>query len=138
MRLLQGRPLAESVNARTRIRVAALLARKIQPRLDVVSVGIDPAASAYQDRLRRSGEQLGIDVRAVALAPGAVEDEVASKLRMSSADRSVHGILLLTPLPAPLDEARCRCGARPPSWSDEAASSGVRQRRSSSRRTRRS
>ncbi len=106
MRLLQGRPLAESVNARTRIRVAALLARKIQPRLDVVSVGIDPAASAYQDRLRRSGEQLGIDVRAVALATGTVEDEVASKLRMSSADRSVHGILMLTPLPAPLDESR--------------------------------
>ena len=106
MRLLQGRPLAESVNARTRIRVAALLARKIQPRLDVVSVGIDPAASAYGDRLRRSGKQLGIDVRAVALATGAVEDEVASKLRMSSADRSVHGILMLTPLPAPLDESR--------------------------------
>ena len=106
MRLLHGRPLAESINATTRERVAVLERRKILPRLDVVSVGIDPAATTYQERLVRSGKQLGIDVRAVALAPGAVEEEVASKLQTSSADRSVHGILMLTPLPAPLDEAR--------------------------------
>lgn len=106
MRLLHGRPLAESINATTRERVAVLEQRKILPRLDVVSVGIDPAATTYQERLVRSGRQLGIDVRAVALAPGAVEEEVASKLQTSSADRSVHGILMLTPLPAPLDEAR--------------------------------
>ena len=106
MRLLHGRPLAESVNAKTRARVALLERRKILPRLDVISVGIDPAASTYQERLGRSGKHLGIDVRAIALAPGAVEEEVASRLRTSSADRSVHGILMLTPLPAPLDEAR--------------------------------
>jgi len=106
MRMLHGRPLAESVNANTRARVALLERRKILPRLDVISVGIDPAASTYQERLVRSGKQLGIDVRAIALAPGAVEEEVASRLRTSSADRSVHGILMLTPLPAALDEAR--------------------------------
>jgi len=106
MRLLHGRPLAESINASTRERVATLARRGIEPRLDVVSVGIDPAASTYQERLVRSGKQLGIDVRAIALPPGAVEAEVASRLGISSADRSVHGILMLTPLPAPLDEAR--------------------------------
>jgi methylenetetrahydrofolate dehydrogenase (NADP+)/methenyltetrahydrofolate cyclohydrolase len=106
MRLLHGRPLAESINAKTRERVRVLERRKILPRLDVVSVGIDPAASTYQERLARSGKQLGVDVRAIALAPGAVEEEVASKLRSSSADRSVHGILMLTPLSPPLDEAR--------------------------------
>jgi methylenetetrahydrofolate dehydrogenase (NADP+) / methenyltetrahydrofolate cyclohydrolase len=106
MRLLHGRPLAESINATTRARVTLLERRKILPRLDVVSVGIDPAATTYQERLVRSGQQLGIDVRVVALATGAVEEEVASRLRTSSADRSVHGILMLTPLPAPLDEAR--------------------------------
>jgi methylenetetrahydrofolate dehydrogenase (NADP+)/methenyltetrahydrofolate cyclohydrolase len=106
MRLLHGRPLAESINGTTRERVATLERRKILPRLDVISVGIDPAASTYQERLVRSGKQLGIDVRAIALAPGAVEAEVASRLQISSADRSVHGILMLTPLPAPLDEAR--------------------------------
>jgi methylenetetrahydrofolate dehydrogenase (NADP+)/methenyltetrahydrofolate cyclohydrolase len=106
MRLLHGRPLAESVNARTRTRVAALAARAITPRLDIVSVGIDPAATTYQERLARSGKQLGIDVHVVALARTAVEDELASKLRTLAADRSVHGVLLLTPLPPPLDEAR--------------------------------
>lgn len=106
MRLLHGRPLAEALNANTRERVAVLERRGITPRLDVISVGIDPAATTYQDRLVRSGKQLGVSVRPVALARSAVEEELASKLLISGADRAVHAILMLTPLPAPLDEAR--------------------------------
>ncbi|HUQ42575.1 MAG TPA: tetrahydrofolate dehydrogenase/cyclohydrolase catalytic domain-containing protein, partial [Candidatus Limnocylindrales bacterium] len=106
MRLLHGRPLAEALNANTRERVAVLERRGITPRLDVISVGIDPAATTYQDRLVRSGKQLGVSVRPVALARSAVEEELASKLQISGADRAVHAILMLTPLPAPLDEAR--------------------------------
>lgn len=106
MRLLHGRPLAERVNARTKDRVGALTTRRIAPRLEIVSVGIDPAASTYQERLVRSGKQLGIDVHVGALPRGTSEGELAAKLRSLSADQATHAILLLTPLPAPLDEAR--------------------------------
>jgi methylenetetrahydrofolate dehydrogenase (NADP+) / methenyltetrahydrofolate cyclohydrolase len=106
MRLLHGRPVAERINARTAERAAALAARHIGPRLEIVSVGIDPAASTYQERLVSSGRKLGVDVRAVALHRGATEGDAATRLRAIAADDAVHGILLLTPLPAPLDEAR--------------------------------
>jgi methylenetetrahydrofolate dehydrogenase (NADP+)/methenyltetrahydrofolate cyclohydrolase len=105
MRLLHGRPLAQNVSATTGARIAELAGRSVIPRLEIVSVGIDPAASTYQERLTRSGKQLGIDVRVEALARGTGETELASLLRTLGADRSVHAILLLTPLPAPLDEA---------------------------------
>jgi methylenetetrahydrofolate dehydrogenase (NADP+)/methenyltetrahydrofolate cyclohydrolase len=105
MRLLHGRPLAQSVNATTGARLAELAERSVTPRLDILSVGIDAAATTYQERLLRSGRQLGIDVRVDALARATTETELASKLRALGEDRSVHGILLLTPLPAPLDEA---------------------------------
>ena len=76
------------------------------PRLAIVSVGIDPAASTYQARLVRSGRHLGIDVRVEALARGASEADLGARLRGLCADPAIHGLLLLTPLPAPLDEAR--------------------------------
>jgi len=106
MRLLHGRPVAERANSRTKERADALAARHISPRLDIVSVGIDPAASTYQERLVSSGRKLGITVRVVALPRGASEGDAATRLRTIAADNAVHGILLLTPLPAPLDEAR--------------------------------
>jgi methylenetetrahydrofolate dehydrogenase (NADP+)/methenyltetrahydrofolate cyclohydrolase len=106
MRLLHGRPLAQNVNATTGARVAELAERNVTPRLHIVSVGTDPAATTYQERLARSGKHLGVDVRVDALPRGATEAELASNLRALSSDPSVHGILLLTPLPASLDEAR--------------------------------
>jgi methylenetetrahydrofolate dehydrogenase (NADP+)/methenyltetrahydrofolate cyclohydrolase len=106
MRLLHGRPLAEEVNARTHERVSALTGRGVRPRLAVVSVGIDPAAGTYQERLVRLGKHLGIDVRVEALPRDTGESTAVEKLVALAADRSVHGILLLTPLPLPHSEAR--------------------------------
>lgn len=106
MRLLHGRPLAESVNARTETRIADLVDRKVTPRLHIVSVGVDPAASTYQGRLRASGKKLGIDIRVEELGFAAAESALQTTLKTLSGDPLVHGILLLTPLPPPLDEAR--------------------------------
>jgi methylenetetrahydrofolate dehydrogenase (NADP+)/methenyltetrahydrofolate cyclohydrolase len=104
MRLLHGRPLAEALNASTRERIAKLEANGVTAAVAIVSVGIDPAASTYQERLAKSGKHLGIDVRVEALASGASAADLDARLRALSADRDVHGILLLTPLPLPLDE----------------------------------
>ena len=106
MRLLHGRPVAEKANGRSRERVAALAARKVAPVLAVVSVGIDPAASTYQERLVRSGRHLGIDVWVDALPRDLDEAAVRERVRARSADPAVHAILLLTPLPPHLDETR--------------------------------
>lgn len=106
MRLLHGRPVAERVDARTKERVEVLRARGATPRLDIVSVGVDPAAGTYQERLERAGRHLGIAVRKIALPRGASEDDAVERLRTAGTDARTHGVLLLTPLPPPLDEAR--------------------------------
>jgi methylenetetrahydrofolate dehydrogenase (NADP+)/methenyltetrahydrofolate cyclohydrolase len=114
MRLLHGRPLAERLNARSRERSDALQARGIQPALAAVSVGIDPAANTYLQRLARGGQTLGITVRDVSLGRDANDQAVITALDRASQDRSIHGVLLLTPLPGKLDEGHLVDHIAPP------------------------
>ncbi len=104
MRLLHGRPLAERLNVESRARADALRGRGVTPALDVVSVGLDPAANTYLARLVRAGTAIGIAVRDVSLAREADERTVMGALDRAGRDAAVHGILLLTPLPGKLDE----------------------------------
>jgi methylenetetrahydrofolate dehydrogenase (NADP+)/methenyltetrahydrofolate cyclohydrolase len=104
MRLLHGRPLAERLAARSRERSDALNGRDIHPTLAAVSVGIDPAANTYLQRLVRGGKAVGIAVRDVSLSRDATEQTVIAALDRESRDRGNHGVLLLTPLPGKLDE----------------------------------
>jgi methylenetetrahydrofolate dehydrogenase (NADP+)/methenyltetrahydrofolate cyclohydrolase len=92
------------LNARSRDRSDALKGRGIHPALAVISVGIDPAANTYLERLVRGGTALAITVRDVSLKGDATEQAVMAELDRVSRDRSVHGVLLLTPLPGKLDE----------------------------------
>ena len=104
MRLLHGKPLAEKLHERSRERSAALHARGIAPRLAAVSVGIDPAANMYQQRLAARGKKLDIAVDGIDLPGDASERQLVTTLERLGADPRIHGILLLTPLPGALDE----------------------------------
>src|SRR2546427_10263745 len=104
MRLLHGKPLAEKLRERSRERSTALAARGIAPRLAVISVGIDPAASTYLQRLAAHGKKLDIGVDEVTLSGDATERELVTTLERLGVDLGIHGVLLLTPLPGALDE----------------------------------
>jgi methylenetetrahydrofolate dehydrogenase (NADP+)/methenyltetrahydrofolate cyclohydrolase len=104
VRLLYGKPLAEKLHERSRERSAALHAAGIAPRLAAVSVGIDPAANTYLERLASRGKKLDVAVEEVALSGEASEGQLITTLERLGADARIHGILLLTPLPGALDE----------------------------------
>ena len=103
-RLLHGRPLAERIKAETRSRVEALAPRAVRPRLAVVSVKADPSALTYIERLDKAGGPMGIAVVDVALGADTTEGELIGQLEELGRDASVHGIILMTPLPGSLDE----------------------------------
>jgi len=103
-RLLHGRPLAQAIRAQSKARGQALRARGISPKLAVVSVGRDPSAATYVERLRHAGAGAGIDIAELTLPGKTGERDLVSRLESLGSDRSVHGIILLTPLPGALDE----------------------------------
>jgi len=104
-RLLHGRPLAEKIKAETRGRADKLRARNIQPTLAIVGLGGDPAAHSYVERLGRSAADCGIRTIGGFMPRDTTEQQLIAHLEQLSMDRSVNGILLLTPLPGALDEA---------------------------------
>jgi methylenetetrahydrofolate dehydrogenase (NADP+)/methenyltetrahydrofolate cyclohydrolase len=104
VRFLHGKPLAEKLHERSRERSTALAARGIAPRLAAVSVGIDPAANTYLQRLAARGKKLDIAVDEIDLSSDTSERHLVATLERLGADPGTHGILLLTPLPGALDE----------------------------------
>src|SRR5204863_1690913 len=96
--------LAEKLHDRSRERSAALHAKGVGPRLAAVSVGIDPAANTYLQRLVARGTKLDIAVNEMDLPGDASEQDLVTTLERLGADARIHGILLLTPLPGALDE----------------------------------
>ena len=104
MRLLYGKALAEQLHEHSRERSTTLHARGIAPRVAVVSVGIDPAANTYLQRLTARGKKLDIAVDEIDLPGDAQERQLIGTLERLGADPTVHGVLLLTPLPGALDE----------------------------------
>ncbi len=103
-RLLHGRPLAEKIKAELHPRVAALAERSVRPQLKIVSVGADPAALTYTERLKRAGAGLDIAVSVLALERETSESELVAALEGLAGDATVHGMILMTPLSGKLDE----------------------------------
>jgi methylenetetrahydrofolate dehydrogenase (NADP+) / methenyltetrahydrofolate cyclohydrolase len=72
--------------------------------LATVLVGSDYAAGAYERRLRRVAGELGIEYRHYFLGADTDQRAVERVVRQLGADPAVHGILVLRPLPAHIDE----------------------------------
>lgn len=102
-RLIEGKKVAEGVEAELRSEIAELAARGITPGIAVVRVGNDPASELYVKSKARKAEELGLVGTEHHLPEDTTEDELARRIDQLNADDSVDGILLQLPVPAHLD-----------------------------------
>ncbi|HMN26998.1 MAG TPA: bifunctional 5,10-methylenetetrahydrofolate dehydrogenase/5,10-methenyltetrahydrofolate cyclohydrolase [Caldilineaceae bacterium] len=102
--LLSGTALANQQKAMLQTEVAAFVAaHKQTPTLAGLRVGDDEAAAAYVRAIERNCRGVGIAFQAETLAADASQAEVAAALDRLNQEPSVHGIMILEPLPAPID-----------------------------------
>ncbi len=105
MNLIEGTKIAERVHQETAGRIARLAGRGIQPGLAVVLVGEDAASRAYvRSKDRRAGE-LGLHSVKHELPVGTTQEELLALVRQLNNDPAIHGILVQSPTPAPIDES---------------------------------
>lgn len=98
--LLSGKSLAALIQQRARDQARNLENEGARPVLAVVVATDDESTHWYVRSIERAAERAGIGCRILDLGHDATERVLASVLRDLSAEPSVNGIILQTPLPA--------------------------------------
>ena len=110
--LIDGRAIAEKVYEQLRGEIAELKARGVQPGLAVVLVGDDPASRAYVRSKDKMCRELGLHSVKLELPAETTQEDLLALVRELNRDPAMHGILVQSPPPKHIDEARHRRGAR--------------------------
>lgn len=102
---LLGAPVAKEITAQLAERVSKLKTQGITPKLAIVRLGENASDMAYERGTMSRMAKVGAEVEVHALPAITVQADLEALLAELSADSSVHGILLMRPLPEGLDEA---------------------------------
>ena len=104
--LLRGAPAAAALNEKTTQLVSELREKGTVPTLATVRPGAREDDLSYERSAVKRCAAVGIETRCVSLPADVSGGELEKTLRALSAEETVHGILLLRPLPPALDETR--------------------------------
>ena len=102
-RLIDGVAIGKAIRDELKADVAALRERGVTPGLTVVIVGEDPASQVYVRMKGKAADELGMKSETLRLAGSTTEAELIALVDRLNADPAVHGILVQSPLPKPLN-----------------------------------
>lgn len=101
--ILDGRAAAQSVRESVTSRVAArVLADKTVPGIATVLAGDDPASAWYVRSIGKQAKAAGMTWRDVRLDPTGGDSALRATIDSLNADRAIHGVIVMIPLPEPL------------------------------------
>ncbi|MBA4294142.1 bifunctional methylenetetrahydrofolate dehydrogenase/methenyltetrahydrofolate cyclohydrolase [bacterium] len=104
--ILDGRALAREVRDGLKVRVDALKAQGVNPRLEAVVAAQDPASLAYVEMKKKWAGWVGIESGTFMVDDSVSESAVMEQVAKLNADSAVHGVLIQHPLPGHIDEDR--------------------------------
>jgi methylenetetrahydrofolate dehydrogenase (NADP+)/methenyltetrahydrofolate cyclohydrolase len=111
--IIDGTAIGKAIRDELKGEVAELRARGITPGLTVVIVGEDPASQVYVRMKGKAADELGMKSDTIRLPATTPEAELLALVDRLNADPTVHGILVQSPLPKPLDFERVVNRMRP-------------------------
>jgi len=101
--VIDGKAIAQLIQAEIKLRVDELTERNIVPGLKVILIGDNPASVSYVRAKEKAAAKVGIKSEVINL-PAQVEALQVEKLIDSiNEDSSVHGVLLQLPIPEHLN-----------------------------------
>lgn len=106
MKVIDGKAVSAKVLEECEVEVAALQAKGVTPGLAVVLVGEDPASQVYVGSKVRTCEKIGVYSRKIVLPVEVSEEELLKVVKELNEDSAIHGILVQSPLPNHIDEAK--------------------------------
>lgn len=104
--LINGKELAEKMQAEIAIKVDELKEKDIHPGLVVLLVGENPASQVYVRNKERSAKMIGIHSKIERYASTISEMDLLAEIEKYNQDSKFHGILVQLPLPEHIDEEK--------------------------------
>ena len=101
--VIDGTAIGKSIREELKGEVAELRKRGVTPGLTVVIVGEDPASQVYVRMKGKAADELGMKSDTLRLPADTPEADLLALVDQLNADPTVHGILVQSPLPKPLN-----------------------------------
>lgn len=103
-RELLGREVNAALNARVLARVEEVKEKGVTPKLAIIRLGENESDLSYERGAAKRCEMLGIACEKLVLPADASQEEVLALIERVNEEKSIHGVLLLRPLPKHLDQ----------------------------------
>ncbi|EGO2748433.1 bifunctional protein FolD [Enterococcus sp. DIV2416] len=104
--VINGRELADQMQAEIQKDVEKMTQQGIQPGLIVLLVGENPASQTYVRNKERAAAKIGILSKVEKLPETISEEELLAEIDKYNQDSRFHGILVQLPLPKHIDEEK--------------------------------
>ncbi|MFS1109016.1 bifunctional methylenetetrahydrofolate dehydrogenase/methenyltetrahydrofolate cyclohydrolase [Enterococcus faecalis] len=104
--VINGRELADQMQAEIQKDVEKMTQQGIQPGLVVLLVGENPASQTYVRNKERAAAKVGILSKVEKLPETISEEELLAEIDKYNQDSRFHGILVQLPLPKHIDEEK--------------------------------
>ncbi len=104
-RIIDGNAMAAQIREEVKEEVGALTSRYgVQPGLEVILIGDNPASAIYVRNKGRASEKVGIRSETHHLPATVTTQEVLDLIDRLNADETVHGLFVQLPVPDQVDE----------------------------------
>lgn len=101
--IMDGKALSKKIREQVRVEVEQLKEKHIFPKLAVIMVGQDPASKVYVRNKSKACLDTGIAYEEFLLDENINMEELLNVIKDLNARKDIHGILLQSPIPKPLD-----------------------------------
>jgi methylenetetrahydrofolate dehydrogenase (NADP+) / methenyltetrahydrofolate cyclohydrolase len=102
--IIDGKKIAAEIRRELSDRIAVLRDKGVVPGLAVILVGDDPASATYVRLKGKDANKLEMESVTYRMPPATEADDLEELIDSLNADRTIHGILLQSPIPKHLDE----------------------------------
>lgn len=103
MEIIDGKKLAKQIRENLKIECEELKEKGINPKLAVIMVGDDKASKIYVKNKSKACNEIGIQYEEYLLDKNINQNELIELIEKLNNDKTVHGILLQSPVPDRLD-----------------------------------
>ncbi|MGX7348667.1 bifunctional 5,10-methylenetetrahydrofolate dehydrogenase/5,10-methenyltetrahydrofolate cyclohydrolase [Dolosicoccus paucivorans] len=113
MQIIDGKKRAAELRKHYEKAVQKLKDQNIQPKMQVITVGDDPASQVYVGQKEKMAKRIGFDFDWQKLDEKSTQEELMHLIQQTNEDPSIHGVIVQLPLPDHLDSQKVMDGIDP-------------------------